>query len=118
MHAPTRPTLQALSRAGFRVLLLMALCALFAVASGVAQTPQPSTAAPQAVPTVAEFLATLSNNPGDVPGADLLPPSPKSLSTICHSREDCGPGQLCCYPCGIPDCNFVCMTVKRCPLIP
>jgi hypothetical protein len=118
MHAPARPTPQALSRAGFRVLLLMALCALFAVAAGVAQAPQPSAATAQAVPTVAEFLATLSNNPGDLPGADLLPPSPKSLSTICHSRADCGPGQLCCYPCGIPDCNFVCMTVKRCPLIP
>src|SRR5436853_6506482 len=94
MHAPARPTPQALSRAGFRILLLMALCALFAVAAGVAQTPQPSSTTPQPVPTVAEFLATLSNNPGDVPSTDLLPPSPKLLSTICHTKDDCAPGEL------------------------
>jgi len=103
---------------GFRLLLLMALCTLFAATAVLAQAPQP-TAAPQTVPTVSEFLATLSDNPGDVPGTgNLLPPSPKNLSTICHSNSDCGPHELCCYPCGIPDCNFVCMRVKRCPLIP
>jgi hypothetical protein len=109
---------QSSSRHGFRILLLMALCAFFAVAAGLAQAPQ-APAAPQVVPvSVADFLATLSTGPGEVPGTELLPPSPKLLSTICHTNADCGRGQLCCYPCGIPDCNFVCMTVKRCPLIP
>lgn len=103
-------------RPSLRILLLTSLCALFAIAAILAQTPQPATAAPQAVPTVAEFLATLSTAPGDVPGTGLLPPSPKLASTICHTNADCGPGELCCYPCGIPDCNFVCMKVKRCPL--
>ena len=103
-------------RQGLRLLLLMSLCALFAVASGLAQTPQAPAAAPQAVPTVAQFLATLSAAPGEVPGASLLPPNPKLASTTCTSNADCGPNELCCYPCGIPDCNFVCMKVKRCPL--
>jgi hypothetical protein len=94
-----------------RILLLMALCALFAVAAGLAQTPQ-------TVPlTTAEFLATLAS-PSDLPATELLPPAPKLLSTICHTSADCARGELCCYPCGIPDCNFVCMRVKRCPLIP
>ena len=103
----------------FRTLLLMALCALFAVAASLAQTPQtPTAAAPQAVPSVAEFLATLSSGPSETPATELLPPSPKLLSTTCTSNADCARGELCCYPCGIPDCNFVCMRVKRCPLIP
>jgi hypothetical protein len=102
----------------FRILLLMALCALFAVTAGLAQTPQVPAATAQAVPSVAEFLATLSNGPSEAPATEVLPPSPKLLSTICYSNADCGPGELCCYPCGIPDCNFVCMKVKRCPLYP
>jgi hypothetical protein len=104
------------SRSSFRILLLMALCALFAVAAGLAQTPQQAAAAPQGVPTVAEFLSTLSATPGEVPGASLLPPNPKLASTTCTSDADCAPNELCCYPCGVPDCNFVCMKVKRCPL--
>ena len=100
-----------------RFLLLTTLCTLFAVAAGLAQTPQPQTAvaAPQAVPTVAQFLATLS---GGAPATGVLPPAPKLASTTCTSNADCGPNELCCYPCGIPDCNFVCMKVKRCPLYP
>jgi hypothetical protein len=101
-----------------RILLLMTLCTLFAVAVGLAQTPQPTTAAPQAVPTVSAFLATLSATPGDVPGAGLLPPSPKLASTICHSNADCPPNQLCCYPCGRFGCDFVCMAVTTCPHFP
>ena len=101
-----------------RILLLTTLCTLFAEAAGLAQTPQPTTAAPQAVPTVAEFLATLSTAPGEIPGTGLLPPSPKLASTICTSDADCPANWKCCYPCGIPDCNFVCMKVKRCPLFP
>jgi hypothetical protein len=101
-----------------RILLLTTLCTLLAVAAGLAQTPQPTTAAPQAVPSVAQFLATLSATPGDLPDTGLLPPSPKLASTTCTSNADCARGELCCYPCGIPDCNFVCMRVKRCPLYP
>ena len=108
-------------RQSLRILLLMTLCTLLAVTAGLAQTPQPQTAAvsaPQAVPTVAEFLATLSTAPGEIPGTGLLPPSPKLASTICTSDADCPANWKCCYPCGIPDCNFVCMKVKRCPLFP
>lgn len=101
-----------------RILLLMSFCTLLAVTAGLAQTPQPTTAAPQAVPTVAAFLATLSSNTGDVPGTGLLPPSPKLASTTCTSNADCGPGQLCCYPCGRFGCDFVCMTVTSCPHFP
>ncbi|HTG32598.1 MAG TPA: hypothetical protein VLB76_06665 [Thermoanaerobaculia bacterium] len=94
-----------------RILLLMALCALFAVAAGLAQTPQ-------TVPlTTAEFLATLAS-PSDLPATELLPPAPKLLSTTCQTSADCRRGELCCYPCGVPDCNFICMKVNTCPLIP
>ncbi|PYQ61840.1 MAG: hypothetical protein DMF53_14415 [Acidobacteria bacterium] len=99
-----------------RVLLLMSLCALFAVAAG-AQTPQAATA-PQAVPTVTQFLATLSATPGEAPGTGLLPPSPKLASTVCTSNADCPTGQLCCYPCGRFGCDFVCMAVTTCPHFP
>ncbi len=109
---------QSSSRHGFYILLLMALCALFAVAAGLAQAPQAPAASQVAPVSVADFLATLSTGPGEVPGTELLPPSPKFLSTICHTNADCGRGQLCCYPCGVPDCNFVCMKVNTCPLIP
>jgi hypothetical protein len=105
-------------RQNLRILLLTTLCTLFAVAAGLAQTPQQATTAPQAVPTVAEFLATLSATPGDVSGTGLLPPNPKLATTTCTTSSDCPVGWKCCYPCGIPDCNFVCMQVKRCPLIP
>ena len=101
-----------------RVLLLMSLCALFAVAAGLAQTPQVAATAPQAVPTVTQFLATLSATPGEVPGAGLLPPSPKLASTVCHTNADCPSGQLCCYPCGRFGCDFVCMAVTTCPHFP
>ncbi|HEX4963859.1 MAG TPA: hypothetical protein VF173_23745, partial [Thermoanaerobaculia bacterium] len=103
MRTATGSTPQSPSRPCFRILLLMALCALFAVAAGLAQTPQPvPAAATQADPSVAEFLATLSPGPSEAPVTEVLPPSPKLLSTICHSKADGGPGELCCYPCGIP----------------
>jgi len=94
-----------------RILLLMALCALFAVAAGLAQTSQ------TAPLTTAEFLATLAS-PSDLPATELLPPAPRLLSTTCHTSADCRRGELCCYPCGVPDCDFVCMKVNTCPLIP
>ncbi len=101
-----------------RVLMLAALFAIFTVAVGSTQAPQ---TAPK-VPTKAEFLATLA---GDLnaaaPSGEVLPPSPALRSTTCTSNADCPTGQLCCYPCGIPDCEFVCMTPWRgkfCPPIP
>jgi hypothetical protein len=32
-------------------------------------------------------------------------PGPRAVKV-----EDCGPGLQCGYPCGIPGCNWVCMT--------
>lgn len=102
-----------------RVLMLAALFVFFTVAAGSAQTLQ--TAAAQKVPTKAEFLATLAGDLNAAPGGEALPPSPTFESTTCSSNADCPTGQLCCYPCGIPDCEFVCMTPWRgkfCPPIP
>jgi hypothetical protein len=31
-----------------------------------------------------------------------------SVGTECESSAGCGEGLTCCYPCGIPDCEFVC----------
>jgi hypothetical protein len=39
----------------------------------------------------------------------------------CSSDSDCGPGLLCCYPCGIPGCTNQCMAPAsdgKCPLFP
>ena len=93
------------------VLMLAALFALFTVAVGFAQTIQ--TAKAPEVPTKAEFLATLAGDPSTAPGGEALPPSPALRSTLCSSDADCPPDQLCCYPCGIPDCNYICMTPWR-----
>lgn len=102
----------------FRPLLLAALCTLFTVAAGNAQAPAVT---PQEVPaTTAEFLATLAAGQSDAHEIQGVLPAPELLSTTCTSDAQCPTGQKCCYPCGIPDCNFVCMTVvrNRCPLIP
>ena len=101
--------------------ILAVLFALIAVSAGIAQTQQTPAATPQPLPTAtAEFLATLSGVQSAAPQTEILPPSLRFLSTTtCTSNADCPPDQLCCYPCGIPDCNFVCMTPwrKRCPPI-
>lgn len=102
-----------------RVLMLAALFAIFTVVAGMAQTV-PVAKAPE-VPTKAEFLASLAGGVSPAPGGEILPPSPTFLTTTCDSHDDCPTGQLCCYPCGIPDCEFVCMTPWRgkfCPPIP
>lgn len=102
-----------------RVLMLAALFAIFTVTASLAQTV-PMSKAPE-VPTKAEFLATLAGGLSAVPGGEALPPSPTFLSTLCDSNDDCPAGQICCYPCGIPDCHWVCMTPwrgNRCPPIP
>lgn len=105
-----------------RVLMLAALFAIFTAMAGFAQTVQtvPTAVAPE-VPTKAELLASLAGDASPAPGGEVLPPSPTVRSTTCSSHDDCPTGQLCCYPCGIPDCEFVCMTPWRkgiCPLIP
>jgi hypothetical protein len=105
----------------FRSLLLTSLCMLFIVAVGNAQAPATT---PQDVPaTTAEFLATLAGDQGDqsdAPEIESLLPTPKFLSTTCTSDAQCPTGQKCCYPCGIPDCDFVCMDAprNRCPFFP
>ena len=97
---------------------VLGLLTIFALALGapcMAETP----AAP--VPMdAAEFLATLSDNQSEAPSLEVLPPSPRFLSTVCTSHADCPAGQLCCYPCGIDGCDFVCMTAvrNRCPFFP
>src|SRR5262245_24355444 len=94
---------------------VLVLLALIPCSQCMAQTPP---AAP--VPSVAEFLATLSNGQSTAPDTAVLPPSPTFLSTVCHSNADCPTGQLCCYPCGVEGCDFICMTPVRghCPWIP
>jgi hypothetical protein len=76
-----------------------------------AQTPSAPTVAPAPAPApanVADFLATLSGTES----------GPRFLTTLCNSNADCPTGQLCCYPCGIPDCHNICMDPvnKRCPM--
>ncbi|HEX9944830.1 MAG TPA: hypothetical protein VGG03_22705 [Thermoanaerobaculia bacterium] len=97
------------------VLVLLALLALVPCTQCVAQTPPAMPPASSVTTTtapanVADFLATLSGGQSNAPGTEALPPSPKFLSrTVCTSNADCPSGQLCCYPCGIEGCNYVCM---------
>ena len=101
-------------KTSMRALVLLALFALALCAQGMAQTPS---AAPVPAST-ADFLASLSDGPGNVT-SDLLP-RPIFLSTLCATNADCPTGQLCCYPCGIDGCNRVCTKPLRghCPLYP
>lgn len=100
------------------VLVLFALLALVSSVSCLAATPATGTvlvtpaASPAAspLPSLEEFLATLS------PTA-ALDRATLSTSSSC-TVTGCPAGYKCCYPCGIPDCNWVCMQVRRCPLIP
>ena len=92
-----------------RPAIVLTLLTLLALVPCMAQTPPP--AAPPAG-EVAEFLATLSCSQ-----------SSTSLNfqwITCGDDDDCPQGQLCCYPCGIDGCDFVCMDPDRrgrCPLI-
>jgi hypothetical protein len=99
-----------------RSAIALVLFALAAWSPCLAQTPA-QTPAPA---NVADFLAILSGTESATPGAEALPTGPKLLSTLCDSNADCPTGQLCCYPCGIPDCHNVCMEPvrKRCPMFP
>ena len=101
------------------VLVLFALLALVPGVSCLAETPATGTvlvtpAASPATPTLPsleEFLATLS------PTAALDRATLSTSSTSC-TVTGCPAGYKCCYPCGIPDCEWVCLQVRRCPLIP
>ena len=97
---------------------VMVLLALIPCSQCMAQTPPAATAA--APMSVADFLATLSNGQSTAPDTAVLPSSPTFLSTVCHDDDDCPTGQLCCYPCGVDGCDFMCMTPYRghCPWIP
>ncbi len=39
---------------------------------------------------------------------------------VCTNNAQCPPGTLCCYPCGHPGCQDMCLTPFRggCPHIP
>lgn len=102
--------------------VLLALLALIPCSQAMAQMPQaPTPAVAMAAPSVtalvanAEFLASLSTAPAQLPGD--LAPAP-SFMTGCTSNAQCPTGTLCCYPCGIDGCTNQCLTpVKgRCPL--
>lgn len=99
------------------VLVLLALLALIPCTQALAQTPAVTTA--QAPASTAEFLASLSVVPDDTAGTALTP-APQFLATTCTSSAQCPSGQLCCYPCGIDGCNFVCMKPMNghCPRFP
>jgi len=115
-------TLQPSSRRWHLTLLLAALVVILGLAPGMAQ-PAPAAANPQ-VPTVTDFLATLSASSVGSPGAaELTPPAPVFLqtSTGCTSDSQCPPGKLCCRACAFPGCTLKeCLTPMNghCPLIP
>ena len=99
-----------------RTASILSLLALLALVPCTAQTPPPAPPAASSVTPVpmdlTAFLATLSSSP-----------SSTSLNfqwITCTDDDDCPQGQLCCYPCGIDGCPFVCMEPDRrgrCPLI-
>jgi hypothetical protein len=94
------------------VLTLFALLVLIPCLECAAQTPS---ATP---PDLAAFLATLSAGQTSTPVAS----STLNFQWItCTDDDDCPEGQLCCYPCGIDGCDFMCMNPDRrgrCPIIP
>jgi hypothetical protein len=95
-------------------LVLFAVLALVPAAVCLAQAPAAATPAASpapSLPSVEEFLETLASPTAALEKATL------STSPSC-TVTGCPAGYKCCYPCGIPDCNWVCMAVKRCPLIP
>jgi hypothetical protein len=95
---------------------------IFGLAPCLAQ-PAPAAANPQ-VPTVTDFLATLSAGGPSGPGAaEVVPPAPVFLqtSTGCTSDSQCPPDKLCCLACAFPGCTHkACLTPMdgHCPLIP
>lgn len=95
-----------------------ALALLALLALPVLTAAEPAAAAPA---DVASFLAALAEPAVEAPAAEGPLPAPTFVQTIfCTSHSQCPQGQLCCYPCGVPDCSNICMTPVRgrCPLIP
>jgi hypothetical protein len=106
------------------VLVLLSLCALalpcLAETQPAAMPAVDSVTAAPVPADVHDFLATLSGDPTNAPEIQGLQPGPNFLSTTCTSSSQCPTGQLCCYPCGIDGCSFVCMNPVRghCPFFP
>jgi hypothetical protein len=93
------------------VLVLFALLALIPAVPSLAETSASAAPAAPTLLSVDEFLETL------VSPSPALEKAALSTSTSC-TVTGCPTGYKCCYPCGIPDCEWVCMQVRRCPLIP
>lgn len=100
----------------FATVLVLLTLTLAPSAPCLAETP--AAAAP--VAGIEDFLATLAAGQSGAPDLEGLSPAPKFLTTTCTDHSECPPGQLCCYPCGIDGCDFVCMETQgpRCPFIP
>lgn len=67
------------------------------------------------------FTAACGGPPAEEPVAS----QPESSEEVTAQAYTCGAtngtcptGYKCCYPCGIPDCQWQCMAVTRCPMIP
>jgi hypothetical protein len=103
-----------------RVLVLIALFTVLAVAPGLAATAPAATPAPAASQATvtssanAAFLATLS--------ADLTGPQAPVFKSDCRSSTNgCPNGQLCCLACGYFGCDTnACFAPVNgdCPLFP
>lgn len=79
---------------------VLALSALFTVACGGPVAEEAETAPAQEV----------SVAPEDGVSAQAY--------TCGETSGTCAPGYKCCYPCGVPDCQWQCMAVTRCPFYP
>jgi len=94
------------------VLVLLALLLLIPCTQSLAQVqPMPQTP----VVSQADFLASLAVDPAPA-ATDAV-----GAVKVCSSDAQCGPGQLCCYPCGRIGCTKVCTSIPpggHCPLLP
>jgi hypothetical protein len=116
MRSSSSPGSSSPSTLGSRVLLLAVLCAVFAAALCLAQTPVAASPSPAPSATAA-FLASLAANPGSV---GLQTPAPVFLQTT-SCATPCPPGTLCCKACAYPGCTaMACLTPidGHCPLLP
>jgi hypothetical protein len=100
------------------------VAAMDAVTSDVARNDSAvdarADAVADALPDVASVDVVRTDGPpdDDVISSDGGDP----LGSACRTTDDCAPGLLCCYPCGIDGCMNVCTRplpgTHRCPLIP
>ncbi|NMO16013.1 hypothetical protein HPC49_01730 [Pyxidicoccus fallax] len=50
---------------------------------------------------------------------EVARPEVTGLAYTCgETQGTCPTGSRCCYPCGVPDCQWQCMAGTRCPIIP